>query len=235
MDNEKLINLFEMLIDRLNTIEDKLNNMNVYMLNDIRFSDKPFKLIPKKTFNNEMDYDIYNYKFSKNDNAFVIVTLSTKVEIEDDELSKYYEDDLFIKLIKVKQNTLLICFQGDNKMFIDEICIHVSSSIKQLREKYTITKMSVLSLSRYLFEINMFYMKEKDSNKRLEYIKQLSKFLSKIEKKMICDEIINYFENDPYLLPCIEKHNDVEVMLNTLDPFSNLYGFIVGNDLQLDD
>ena len=67
-----LINVFEMLIDRLDNMNVNINKMNNYLINEARF--KTNNIISGGIFN--YPFEIQNYKFDKKNYAFVTIKLN---------------------------------------------------------------------------------------------------------------------------------------------------------------
>lgn len=69
-----LINVFEMFIKRLDELQDSVNRMNNYLINEARF--KTNDVISGSVFN--YPFEIHNYKFDKKMYAYVYIKLLNK-------------------------------------------------------------------------------------------------------------------------------------------------------------
>jgi hypothetical protein len=70
-----LINVFDMLIDRLDTMNDNISKMSIYLINEARF--KTNNTISGGIFN--YPFEIHNYKFDKKNYAFVTIKLNNNL------------------------------------------------------------------------------------------------------------------------------------------------------------
>jgi len=156
-----LIDVFDMLINRIDTMNDTVNKMSDYLVSEARF--KTNNIISGKIFN--YPFEIQNYKFDKKRFAFVSIKLKEKLShktlydimwavLSDEELTDY-RDSKIMKLMKENIKKEL----GDDiyNKFLDGIKIY----LKDENEEYlTCKKYDIDTIYEYLPEylINRFVL-----------------------------------------------------------------------------
>lgn len=126
-----LINVFDMLIERLDVMSDNINKMNTYLINEARY--KTNNIISGGIFN--YPFEIQNYKFDKKNYAFVTIKLNDNLEhktlydivwsiLLNEKLDEYNEDKLQNTIIDFIKNSLGIDFYNNIlqgvKIYMDE-------------------------------------------------------------------------------------------------------------------
>ena len=100
-----LIDVFEMLINRIDTMNDTVSKMSDYLVSDARF--KTNNIISGKIFN--YPFEIQNYKFDKKRFAFVSIKLKDKLShktlydiiwavLSDEEIIDYRDSKIMEKM-----------------------------------------------------------------------------------------------------------------------------------------
>jgi len=206
VSDEVLIDVFEMLIKRIDTMNDTIEKMNDYLVSEARF--KTNNIISGKIFN--YPFEIQNYNFSKKRHAFISIKLKDKLHhkslyditwslLMNEELSEY-TDTKNMELIKESIiNTLgeeaLIKMQEGIKIYLNE----------DKEEYLTCKKYNIDTIYEYLPEylINNFIILRNENS----YIKSFNHVSYNIN--ISTETVENLYIDDV-----------IELILNSLQPYS---------------
>jgi hypothetical protein len=212
MENAKLISVFDMLIDKLDRVEQKVSAIETYMKNEIRFRSIG-KYVNGTILNDKFTYDICNFKFFNQNMAFVNVQLVPDTNVTSN------TNDIFYKMI-TSDDRIYMCSTTKHHKYIDEMCllIHdhlISCGVTQDKIK----SITVVGVSRFLNELIVMFLENATKVDIKNYIYNLHA----VEKRIISDAILYFYETDNCILPLTKKVEDVEYLLTFLDPYNFIY------------
>ncbi len=135
-----LINVFEMFIKRLDELQDSINRMNNYLINEARY--KTNDIISGSVFN--YPFEIYNYKFDRKKYAYVYIKLTNDMislydiiwNIWDNNLNDNVNYTNYVKLVQNNLEKFMHIHFGEERY--KELVVNISKYLneKEQDEKY---------------------------------------------------------------------------------------------------
>lgn len=206
VSDEVLIDVFEMLIKRIDTMNDTIEKMNDYLVSEARF--KTNNIISGKIFN--YPFEIQNYNFAKKRHAFISIKLKDKLHhkslyditwslLMNEELSEYTD----IKNMELIKDSIINTLGEEALIKMQE---GINLYVNEEREEYlTCKKYNIDTIYEYLPEylINNFIILGNEKN---SYIKSFNHVSYNIN---ICIETVENLYIDDV----------IELILNSLRPY----------------
>jgi hypothetical protein len=197
LNKNVMINVFEMLINRIDNMNDNINKINTYLVNEARF--KTNNIIDGCIFNHP--FEIQNYNFDKKNYAFITIKLNDKLNhrtlydiiwsiLLNEEITDYREAKIQNSMIDFIKNSFGIDLY--NKI-VDGIKLYID---EENEDYLTCKKYDIDTTYEYLpeFIINEFVIKN-DQNQYFKSFNHVSyginiSFINQ-NKSIYIDELID--------------------------------------------